>query len=225
MTAPQQHETGSDRVDATWPRARRFVKVAAVPLVLVAVLVASGQRDDTAPAPAPTPTTSGAVIVPGVPSAAPTPTPTAPAPVDEPAHDDEPGPHGTAAPPAVLEDLAAASDAAEAALVAWWWATDAETETARTERLSTVLTADATTPSAPELAGAGHYAVEGAVAYLVPLTGGSDDERRYAASVGWVATAWEPGGQMTTLRGDQELTVTVQRQAGGGWLATAITEP
>ena len=37
---PQQHETGSDRVDAYWTRSRRFVKVAAVPLVLVAVLVA-----------------------------------------------------------------------------------------------------------------------------------------------------------------------------------------
>ncbi len=220
---PQQHETGSDRVDAYWTRSRRFVKVAAVPLVLVAVLVASGQRDDTAPAPAPTPTTSGAVIVPGVPSAAPTPTAT-PAPVDEPAHDDEPGPHGTSAPPAVLEDLASASDAAEAALVAWWWATDAETETARTERLSTVLTAEATTPSAPELAGAGHYAVEGAVAYLVPLTGGSDDERRYAASVAWVATGWDDGGSMQTMRGSQELTVTVARQPDAGWLATDIEE-
>lgn len=219
MTAEQQRQ---ELPVASWSRWRRRVLAVAVPVVLAVAVVSQGAGGG---APAPTASPTGSVLVPTAPTPTPTPSPTPSLPVDEPVHDHdgEPDPIATPAPKAVLADLAAASDAAERALTAWWWSTSDEDDAERTTRLASVLTADAAMPSAPTLSGSPQWAVEGAVGYLVPLAG-DDDLRQYAAQVQWVATGWEPGGAMSTYRGTQDLTVTVARLNGGGWLATAIDE-
>jgi len=125
---------------------------------------------------------------------------------------------------ATVHDVRAASDAASRALDAHWWGTDSESGDARTERLTREFTPDADLPAAPSLdAGGAHWAIEGTASYLVPTDGSSATSITYVTSVAWVATAWDDAS-MSTVRGVQEQTVTVERQPDGRWLATVLKD-
>ncbi len=227
-----EHTAATTAADEQWQRWRNAIRIGAVVVLIGALGWGLMSRTGTPVHPAAAPTQAGVVPAAPAPSADPT---ASSEPTDAPTHgehDHEPATDlppstATATPdPVAMASSEAASNAAQAALVAWWDATDAEDDAARDARLARWFAVDADIPAAPDLAYSGyeHWATAARVDYLVPTSASTADRIAYIAPMTWTATGWTDGGPMETRQGSSTFSVVVEQQAGGQWRATELTE-